>query len=403
MKKKTFCVRFYCKESKKRKDGTAPIEVSVIVSGMRELWQEPMKCRPEDFDKDLNAKMYCDAIRNQLNEIYTNLTINKETITAFKIKEIYKHGNAAKSYTLATLFKEGLKMKASEDCETGTYNKYKIVSERFFEWTGLNENMEADRVTATDIKNFRIAAEKVHEAPTVVKEMRNLKYFFSLAFNDGKIQSHPFASIKIGSAENDKTYLTYSELLQIKKSRITDNRLDRTRDIFLFMCFTGIEWADLIELKKEDVKQNDKKQWYIQKPRVKTKIEYVSILYEDAVDIWKFYDGELPLISSQKFNANLKDLAKAAGIEKEITSLTARHSFACYLINTLKLKTEIVARMLGHKSLATTRHYAKTFAETVFEENSNAVKPKQPHRYTYMEYLEDKEAMESFEKNFLGR
>ena len=394
--RETFCIRFYCRPAARRKDGRAPVEVSVIVSGERQLWQLPRKCRPEDFENDQDIKDYCKAIEGRLNKIHNYLVYNEEPVTAYRIKDMYFNGNAAKSYTLATLFDDGLKIKAEENHTVGTYNKYKLIREKFFKWTGLSEKQEADKCTATDIIQFRIEAEKQHVPQTVSKEMKNLKYFFNLAFNSGKIRRNPFASIKISAAEKDQSYLEYSEIRQIKNCIITNDRLDKVRDVFLFLCFTGLEWADLIHLNKNDVQKNQDGQYFIRKPRIKTGIEYLSILHEDAVKLWDFYDGQLPLVSPQKFNMYLKELAEIAGIEKKVTSLTARHTYACYLLNYKQVSIETVAKMLGHKTTNQTRRYAKMFGATVFEQNKTAQKPRQPHRTTYMEYLEDKQAMEFF-------
>lgn len=394
--RETYCVNFYCRPAAKRKNGKAPVEVSLIVSGQRELWQTPMKCRPEDFKNDTIVQAYCTTIENSLNEIYLNLTIKKEAITAFKIKDIYIHGNADNSYTLATLFDDGLQLKAEENISLGTYRKYELIRDKFFNWTGLSKKQEANKCTAADIKTFMNKAKTLHQPQTVSKEMKNLKYFFNLAFNSGKIKSNPFASIKISAAEEDQCYLEYSEVMQMKKCMITNDRLDKARDIFLFLCFTGLEWADLIHLNKNDVQKNKDGQYYIRKPRIKTGIEYISILYEDAIDLWKMYDGQLPLISPQKFNMYLKELAGIAGIEKKVTSLTARHTYACYLLNYKRLPIETVAKMLGHKTTNQTRRYAKMFGATVFEQNKMAQTPRQPHRTTYLEYLENKRDLDFF-------
>ena len=399
--RETFCIRFYCRPAAKRKDGRAPVEVSVIVSGERQLWQLPRKCRPEDFKKDQDIKAYCSAIESKLNKIHTNLVLNDEPITAYRIKDIYFNGNAARTYTLATLFDDGLKIKAAENHTLGTYKKYELIRNKFFMWTGMSEKQEADKCTATDIRTFQNKAERQHAPQTVTKEMKMLKYFFNLAFNSGKIKSNPFASIKISAAEKDQCHLEYSELMKIKNCIITNYRLDKIRDVFLFLCFTGLEWADLTHLNKNDVQKNQDGQYFIRKPRIKTGIEYLSILHEDAVDLWKFYDGQLPLMSAQKFNQYLKELAEVAGIDKKITTLTARHTYACYLLNSKTLPIETVAKMLGHKTTNQTRRYAKLLGATVFEQNKKAQTPRKQHRTTYMEYLEDKKALDDFSK-FLG-
>lgn len=387
--KNTFCIRFYCRNATKRKDGTAPIECSIIINGGRQLFQLPKKSKPELFSKDKDAKIYCQSVENKLNQIYTNLVLNEEVITAFKLKDIYLNGNERKSYTIKDLFDDGLKLKKGENRELSTYRKYELVAERFISRTGLNENAEANNINSEHIITFRSKAEQEHSDVTVFKEMKHLKYFFTLAFNNGKIKKNPFASIKINSASHDKPYLEYEEVQKIKHLKITNDCLDRVRDLFLFLCFTGLEWADLISLKKEDVQKNGLNQLYIRKPRVKTNIEYVSILYEDAIDVWHLYDGDLPIISPQKFNLYLKTIISQAEINKNVTSLTARHTYACYLLNRKMLSIDVVSKMLGHLSTAQTKHYSKMFAQSVFLANQQSPAYAKEHRWTLEEFQED--------------
>ncbi len=397
--KRTYSVKFYCKKSAVLKDGTAPVEVSLIYNGERLQWQLPRKCRPELFSKDEDLQAYCTTIKNRLNKIHTNLEINNEVITAYRIKDIFLNGNEHKSYTIQNLFDDGLRVKKAERRAISTYRKYELVADRFCPRTGLNPNMEAGRVTVTDVLNFKSGAESEHSPVTVFKELKHLKYFFKIAFESGKIKSNPFATYKIKAVALEKPYLEYSEVLKLKTKLIASDRLDKARDLFLFLCFSGLEWADLVNLKKEDIKKNSIGQLYIKKPRVKTNIEYVSVLYEDAVDLWDFYKGELPIVSPQKFNKNIKDVAKLVGIDKEISSLTARHTYACYLLNQKKLPIDVVSKMLGHNSTIQTKHYAKMFAETVFEANKGRETPKR-RGYSYMEYIEDKKMLDAFESMF---
>ena len=368
--KQTFAIKFYCKECNKRKDGTAPVIVSLSVNGERLQWSLPKKCKPKDFEKDQDMQIYCTSVRARLNKIYTKLDAEEEAITAFKIKDIYINGcEHRQSYTIKKLFEDGLNLKKIEDRDLATYRKYQLVADRFCPRTGLSENMEADRVTLIDILTFEAKARQEHSSVTVMKELRQLKYYFRLAFESGKISKNPFAGYKIKTAEEEQVYLEYDELKKIMDCRITDDRLDKIRDIFLFLCFTGLEWADLVNLKPIDVIINAHGQRFIQKPRVKTGVEYVSILYGNAAEIWHLYKGNLPLVSLQKFNLYLKELMEVVGINKEVSSLTARHSYACFLLNTMGLSEEVVSKMLGHTSTKQTRHYAKMSAGTVFNAN----------------------------------
>ena len=103
--KQTFAIKFYCKESDKRKDGTAPVIVSLSVNGDRLQWQLPKKCKPKDFGKDQDIEIYCTSVKAKLNKIYTQLEGEGEAITTFKIKDIYINGlERRQSYTIKKLF-----------------------------------------------------------------------------------------------------------------------------------------------------------------------------------------------------------------------------------------------------------------------------------------------------------
>lgn len=97
-------------------------------------------------------------------------------------------------------------------------------------------------------------------------------------------------------------------------------------------------------------------------------MEYVSVLYEDAVEIWDFYGGKIPLLSNQKFNKHLKNLSKNAKIDKNVSTLTARHTYGTYLIQK-GLPFDIVSKMLGHTSTKQTKTYAALLDETILRAN----------------------------------
>lgn len=397
----TFNCNFVCSPSKARKTGEAPIELSISINGKRTYIQLPKKCKPEDFNRLINAKhdndikTYCQTILARVNEIQTNLTVNNQPITPARIKDYFKNGATTNSYTLGELFADALEVKAAENGAITTYNKYKYVTDNFYEFTGHKPDDEVRDIQNKDILLFRAKCMKVYQQITVNKKLQYLKYFFNFAFNNGKIPVNPFGAIKIKSKGEDKPFLTYEELCTIRDLQIVNDRLDKIRDVFLFLCFTGLEYADLINLKKEDVQKNSKNQWYIKKERIKTGVEYISVLYEDAVEIWELYDGNLPVVSNQKFNKYLKELAEMAGIDKTITTLTGRHSYATFLLSEKNIPIDIVRKMLGHTSYTQSLHYSKMLDNSVFQANKETkVQHREPTKAEIKDNLEDLEWLE---------
>ena len=393
--KNTFAIRFYCRPAKvKKTTGQAPVEVSLIVRGDRQIWQLPKYCEPEKFKKlkaNSDIKIYCHNVENKLNEIYTSLTLSNDPISAFIIKDIYMNGASRYSYTLDKMFKDGLDFKLAEDVDPKLYRKYELSKDRFLELTEIDKNREAGSVKHSDILLFKSKLDKKFKPNSVEKEMQRTKFFFLLAFNNGKIKTNPFANITIKKPKSDNVFLTQDEINIIRNLKITNDRYDRIRSTFLFMCYTGLEYADMEQLKPEDVKERDNGQLYIKKKRVKTGIEYTSILYEDAIYLWKLYDGKLPLCSNQKFNLYLKKIQEWSKIDKNITTLTARHSYATYLLNERKLPLDIVSSMLGHTNTTQTKTYAKMLDTTIFDK---AAEPNPSQPTNEQVYIPDQELRE---------
>lgn len=364
--KRTFKVRFYCRNSRIRKDGTAPVEISIIVCGEREFFSLPRSCNPKQFPTE-DLKVYCTGVENKINTIYTALTVADETVSAYILKDAFLNGYAKNSYPLKRMFEDGFALKLKEDPNPSTYRKYEIVRDYFYEHTGFPPSKEASSVTYADIMLVKASLERKLKPATVQKMLMRLKYFFHLAFNSGKIRSNPFAAVRIRRIEGESVYLTEEELNRLINVDIPDDKCDRARDTFCFLAGTGLEYADLKALKPEDLKFNGSIH-YIAKKRVKTGIEYIAVVQDFAMEIWNFYDGKIPLISNQKLNKYLKTCQKIAKIDKNLTTLCARHTYATMALNR-GLSIDVVSKMLGHSNVEQTKTYARLLDKTVLAAN----------------------------------
>lgn len=375
-------VKFYCLECLRQMDGKAPIQVSISHKG-RAVIHTQERCRPEEFDTLLNSKTpnpvkaFCDNIKNRLQQIYSNLLLNNEPISADILKDIYLNGSRTKTFTLEDMFNDGLRVKMKEDVEPTTYRKYEIVRDRFYEISGYRNTTEASRVKHSDILSFQGQMLKDYSETHSKKSMKILKYFFALAVQDGKLQANPFGLLKIGQGtpEKEVKYLTQEEIEKIRNARIVSDRIDKVRDLFLFQCYSGLAFVDMAHLEPSDVQRNNEGQYYIKKNRYKTNVQYTSVLFRDAISIWEFYDGELPIISNQKYNSYLKELDDITGLKRGLTSHMGRHSYACYCINELGIDFPTLAKMLGHTTTQMTEIYGKIFDTTVFQKTKKIKEP----------------------------
>jgi integrase len=178
----------------------------------------------------------------------------------------------------------------------------------------------------------------------------------------------PFVGTKI---ERGKSVITWLEektdLKKIEDKQFESERLQKTKDVFLFQCYTGLAYTDMAALKKGDYQQTPDKQWYIKGVRQKTNRDYYCVLINDAVNILKKYDFELPVISYQKYNQYIKEVCSLSGIEIKASTHLARRTCACNLLNG-GVDIETVAKMLGDTPEMIRNHYAVLFDQTVIKE-----------------------------------
>ena len=175
----------------------------------------------------------------------------------------------------------------------------------------------------------------------------------------------------------DRSFLTEAELQDMAAKQFPTERLNYVRDIFLFSCFTGLAYADVKKLKRSEIRIGvDGEKWIFTK-RQKTDTPSRIPLLPMAQEITNRYqdyppcvnaDKLLPVLSNQKMNAYLKEIAGTCGINKNLTFHIARHTFATTVTLSNGVPLETVSKMLGHKSLKQTQHYAKILDKKISED-----------------------------------
>ena len=216
----------------------------------------------------------------------------------------------------------------------------------------------------TDFENYLRTSCKCGEN-TTAKFIQTFKTVVILAKNNGWIYSDPFANYKIRIKRVDRGYLTEQEIQTMLKKKFASKRLEQVRDIFIFSCLTGLAYIDLKNLTKEDIQiAFDGKPW-IMTSRQKTDTPVRVPLLKIPQDILKKYDGKLPkgqllpVLSNQKLNSYLKEIADLCGITKNVTFHLARHTFATTMTLAKGVPIETVSKMLGHTNIQTTQIYAR--------------------------------------------
>ena len=191
-------------------------------------------------------------------------------------------------------------------------NFHEGLTFEFFDERGLNDYVGYLR----DVKEMRNT--------TIGKQLSFLKWFLRWAFKKGLHQNNAYDSYKpkLKSTQKKIIFLTWDELNRLREFEIPANKqaLERVRDVFLFQCFTGLRYSDVFNLRRSDIKGD-----HIEVTTVKTSDSLIIELNNHSKAILDKYkdvafedDKVLPVITNQKMNDYLKELAEIAGIDEPI-------------------------------------------------------------------------------------
>lgn len=196
----------------------------------------------------------------------------------------------------------------------------------------------------------------------------------TLAFKLEWIVRDPFDKYQLKFDRVEKEFLTEAELSALENKLLTLPRLSVVRDIFIFSCYTGLAFVDVMNLKPLNiVEAADGTQW-VRTSREKTTIPVnVPLLLKAKVLVEKYKlnikarekGTVFPPLSNQKMNSYLKELAERCDIFKNLTFHTARHTFATTVTLLNGVPIETVSKLLGHTSMRTTQIYAKVIEKKV--------------------------------------
>lgn len=369
----TFNITFICRKSKANKLGLSAVEMTIVINGERFCITLPRKENPEEFNKLVTSKRQ-NELKVYLSEVYQRTQskvaemMHKEIpLTVYNLKEYLQKG-CCNSYTIEDLFNDYLNTaikKVGVSITSRVYKRYEQIRDKFFE--KINCKKQVTEITNAVVSDFYADLNAVYEPSSSKSMMSKLRAVINYGISNGKITKDPFLGLKIDRGVKEVEFLTETELEVLRLKKLDNERLIKVRDLFLFQCFSGISYSDLNDLQPEDYQVNSLGQIYVSKKRKKTGVAFTSVLLEDAAKIAEKYEYRLPVLTNQKYNAYLKEIADLCKIKKPLHTHIGRHTFGTYLVNK-GLPLDTVAKMLGHSNTRQTRHYAKLLDDTVFKQ-----------------------------------
>lgn len=379
----TFRTLFYLRKNQPRSNGTVPIMIKVTINGESVQFGSKVNVDPNHWDSKAGR-----AIGRSAAIMAINTPLDKLRVAISKAydKQMEDYGYAipekirnqvlglekgAKSLIeYIDLHNEQYENRIGINTTRTTFIRYQLVKQRVEEFLKLKYNVSDIPIrdlTPIVLENFYLYLRKECncENNSSMKTLQRLRKIVYFAKNMGESMSDPYQSFKVHFESVDREILTQEEINTIYNKEFITDRLEQIRDVFIFSCYTGISYIDLVNMTEDNVQEASDGNLWIMIKRSKTNVNANIRLLAVPKDILTKYKGKqkdgqcLPVVSNQKMNEYLKEIATLCGIDKKISFHIARHSFATTITLSNGVPIESVSKMLGHTSIKTTQIYAK--------------------------------------------
>lgn len=384
--------RFFIRPSKTDLNGLCNIYMRVTVDGDRSEFSVNRKIDPKRWiakagmvnlnnssGQELNN--YLSNIRSRLLQIHQQYINDNRELTAKALRNTY-FGKDDRKRMLLEIFQEHndqVEQLIGKDFSPGTAERYRTAKMHVANYIWKAYKKDDLLISKVDLKfingfEFYLKTDRNCGHNTAVKYITNFKKIIRIALAHEWIKKDPFVNWKSKLKPVVREFLTEKEISILLQKNFGIDRLDQVRDVFIFCCFTGLAYVDVKKLIVDDIKFDLDGTAWIKTSRTKTKTKSNIPLLSIPRGIITKYNSDknkdssaylLPVPTNQKMNAYLKEIADLTGISKNLSTHLARHTFATTVTLSNGVPIESVSKMLGHKNLRTTQHYAKILDQKV--------------------------------------
>lgn len=342
-------LRFSCKRDKK----FISTGIKVTPGQWSDAQHKVIKCKDAD---ELNEKL--DAFKERGEAVVAKML--KDGITDLSVIPALFNGESKKGQT----FIEYCETRRNERkvCDN-TKERYDVFIRFLRSWGKI---ISFSDCTVAKIRAMDEYLHKQGKAQcTIYDYHKYLKLFINDAIIDGLVEQNPYKYLSFHIGKGEKQYvdcITEEQFDIIKDLQFATPHLQRARDLFLFQCYTGLAYSDLMSFDYNNCEEVNGK-WFYHAKRTKTDTDFVFQLLTPAVGLLKSYDFKLPCMSNQKYNDYLKVIGQMAGVASLHSHMGRATAATLFLSKGMPIN--IVARVLGHTTLRQTTRYARTLNKDV--------------------------------------
>jgi site-specific recombinase XerD len=382
----TLTLLFSLRKPKNYQSGEMPIYLRITVDGQRTELAVSRKCHPERWDavtgraigskadsRTLNA--YLEDMQFKIYELQRRMSDSDELITAETLKNRFV-GKAERERTLLAIFEDHngkMKSLVGQEFEKSTLQRYETClmhCKDFMQWQYSISDIPVTKINFAFLNDFEYYLRSVRKCGnnSAIKYIKNLGKIVRICLGNGWLTVDPYLNYKPKQKAVHREVLTKEELERLSKKKFSVGRLNTVRDMFVFCCYTGLAYVDVHKLKRSELVKGVDGDLWIYTSRQKTDTLSRIPVLPTALSIIRTYEDHpqcvvkdtlLPVMSNQKMNAYLKEIADLCNIGKPLTFHIARHTFATTVTLNNGVPIESVAKMMGHTSIKTTQIYAK--------------------------------------------
>lgn len=383
-------ILFYIRRAKKNANNLCPLTCRITYEFQRkefstgifmnpDYWNASQQKAhpPNKVNKQINTQL--SLIKQDINQAFLFLQVQDKNFDVEDIYSHYKGEDIKEDKSIMDIFnlhiskQEKLIGISTTKISVRKFYQTKTHIKDFIKWKYNKSDYKLKNIKMSFITEFEyyLKAEKNFEQNTIHKTLQRFKQVVKLAVGLDFLAKDPFLLHKNRKPKKQVIFLSREELLVLENYQFASIRLQNVADLFIFCCYTGLAYSEMANLKTKDLVLGfDDKHW-INIYRSKTKKTYeIPLLFraQEILDKYKNNVTLLPIISNQKFNSYLKEIADIIGIDKKLIHHLARKTFASTVLLYNDVPMEIVSELLGHSDISTTQnHYAKVVKKKVSE------------------------------------
>jgi len=394
MDDKKMKVLLYLKKSTRDRSGKAPImgritlgrsvaQFSCKLSCNPDLWN-PRESRVDGKSREaveVNARL--DNLLLAVQSSYQSLLAKEAPFDATDIKEHFQGSVQSRTMFLERFdgLIEEMKDHVGVDIKENSlaaYRQTRVQLQQFIRAKYKVSDLTFSQLTEDFIKQFEqyVTGEVGLKQSTCYNMIVFIKKVCKLAYREGAADSLLFDNVHVDKGDSRlPKALDKDALDKLKALRFDglDGNMEISRNVFLFACYTGTAYCDLMALNREHLIRDDEGALWLKFNRQKTGVLCRVKLLPEALRLLEQLHNDaretlFPYMNYATYLSCLKAISLRARLSLPITTHTARHTFATLITLEQGVPIETVSKMLGHSTVRMTERYAEVTPQKLFEE-----------------------------------